>query len=112
MGLDIYLETEVDTGGDEPHVVDLYSANITYNVNPMWREAGVFEALMESDGKTAEEVLPALRRGVADMAAHPAKYKAMDSPNGWGTYADALPWLNELVAAFEKHPKGRIRTWQ
>jgi hypothetical protein len=38
MSLDIWLETEVDTGGKEPHKVELYSGNITHNLNTMAEE--------------------------------------------------------------------------
>lgn len=33
----------------------------------------------------------------------------LDAANGWGTYATALPWLEELVAEFEANPRATIR---
>lgn len=111
MSLDIWINAVVDTGGAEPHKAELFSANITHNVAPMWRKAGVMEALYESDGKLAGEVLEVLRAGLADMKAKPAEYKALNPSNGWGSYARAVPWLENFIEACAAHPKGVIRIW-
>lgn len=112
MSLDISLHIDVETGGVEPYSVTLFDANFTHNVTNMWSEAGIYDALYMSEGKTAGEVLSALRQGLADMEARPAIYRAMNSPNGWGTYRHALPWLRTLVAAFEAHPLATIHVWK
>lgn len=100
MGLDIWLKVVKE--------VDVFEANFTHNVTPMWRKAGIYDALYNSDGMTAFEVLPYLRGGLQDMRAKPDEYEALNAPNGWGTYKHALPWLEKLVAAFEETPNGII----
>lgn len=104
MSLDIWL-TVTPT---EPVPVCVFDANFTHNVTPMWRKAGIYEALYCSAGLTAADVLPALVRGLEDMRSKPDEYEALDSPNGWGTYAHALPWLEKLVAEFTNNPAGII----
>jgi hypothetical protein len=32
----------------------------------------------------------------------------MDSPNGWGSYEFAMPWIEKFLAACEAHPKALI----
>jgi hypothetical protein len=94
--MSLHLALTIDTGGAEPaRVWDGW--NCTWNVTPMWRAAlpsgqtlGVF-----LEGKTAAEALPDLRIAVAAMAVaamedSPAKYRAMEPENGWGSYQGAL----------------------
>lgn len=76
-----------------------YDGNFTHNVTPMWNEAGIYDALYNSHGKKVSEVLEALETGLIDMARRPSVYRKMDSPNGWGIYNHALPWLADLVEA-------------
>lgn len=82
MSLDIRLTVE-----NEASVVD---KNITHNLNIMWKEAGVYEVLYESNGKTAEEILPTLKLGLQQLLAEPERFKKYDPPNGWGSYKVAL----------------------
>lgn len=112
MSLDIWLEADLDTGGRRLHCVRLFDANYTHNVIPMWQDAGCYEALYNSEGKTAGEVLPALQAAILDMHRRPEHYRAMDSPNGWGVYARALPWLGRFASACKRHPKARIGVWK
>lgn len=100
MSLDIWLTAKV-----EATVVD---KNITHNLGKMWEEAGIYDALYNSEGQTALSVLPILHEGLKRMISDPDKFKKFDSPNGWGMYKHALPWLSELIAGFEEHPEGVI----
>lgn len=112
MSLDIYLEMDLDTGGATPEVINLYSANYTHNACRMWERAGVYDALYMSDGRLAGEVVATLWAGVARMTDDPAGFEALNPPNGWGSYATALPWLREVATAFRSHPKARIKVWK
>lgn len=80
--------------------VTVFDANFTHNVTPMWRKAGIYDALYNSNGLLARDVLGVLRAGLADMEDKPQEYTSLDAANGWGTYAHALPWLRALVTAF------------
>jgi len=90
----------------------VFDANFTHNVTPMWKKAGIYDALYNSHGMTAAEVLPALRSGLEDMRANRQAYTDLNASNGWGTYAHALPWLENLVESFEANPDGIIRVWK
>lgn len=101
----IYLE--IDTGGDEDWPV--YERNCTSNVVPMWREALGGDGLAAFHHAPASEAAGPLNTGVRRMEADPAKYRAMNPPNGWGNYEDALDVLRELRDACHTHPLTRIR---
>ena len=100
MSLDISLRATIETT-----VVD---KNITHNLAQMWREAGVYDALYNSEGCIAGDLLPTLERGLRDMIANPSRFKHLSADNGWGTYEQAVPWLSELVREFKKYPEGII----
>jgi hypothetical protein len=100
MGLDIGLKALIE--------ISVVDENITHNVSKMWREAGIYESLYNSEGKTAKEVIPVLIEGYTKMLSDPKKFKELDSPNGWGAYENALPWLNKLILKFQEYPDGVI----
>ena len=111
MSLDIGLYVEVDTGGDELRNIELYSDNYTGNVCPMWIEAGVYEALYESDGVEASSIIPILEDGIADMESNPRTYSAMNPSNRWGDSVGALRFLRRLLEACKQDPKALISSW-
>lgn len=109
MSLDIWLYLEVDAGGpEEANRITLLSKNITHNLTGLWRHVGVYETLYHSEGKTAADILPNLEVAVDHMLEKPDECQTFDSPNGWGTYKDALPWLQEMVAGCRRYPKALI----
>ena len=111
MSLDIGLYVEVDTGGKELRCIELYHSNYTGNVCPMWIEAGVYEALYESDGVEAAAIIPILEDGIRDMEANPVTYVAMNPPNGWGDSVGALRFLRRLLVACKNDPLALISSW-
>ena len=111
MSLDIGLYVEVDTGGDELRNIELYSDNYTGNVYPMWIEAGVDEALYESEGIEAASIIPILEDGIRDMENCPHTYIAMNPPNGWGDSVGALRFLRRLLTACKDDPLALISSW-
>lgn len=104
MSLDFYL------GCNHCHHT-VESFNITHNLGDMWREAGVYEALYKSEGKKASEIVNALEYGVQTMKDNPPRFKRHDSPNGWGLYVHALPWLEKVLQACRDNPELTIRVW-
>lgn len=98
MGLDISLVKK-------EYLVDM---NITHNLTPMWKKAGIYDALYNSEHREAKDVLPVLMDGLADMIANPKEYSKLNSPNGWGLYENAVPWLSELIIGFKNNPEGVI----
>lgn len=101
MGLSIYLKCEHCRTERE-------FFGTTHNLAPMWRIAGVMDALYESDGHRAGEFLPVLRAGLAHMEAHPDVYTPLNPANGWGNYEGALEFLREWIAECEPRPEATI----
>ena len=111
MSLDVELYIKVDTGGEHPHSVRLFEANITHNLNKMAGLARIYECLWsphENGFKTAGDIVPVLEAGIKAMKADPEVFKQLDSPNGWGRYDDFMPWLEKYLAACQQHPKASI----
>lgn len=59
------------------------------------------EALKQA---VAEQLIEPLEKAIADMKARPEYYEQFNSPNGWGTYKDFVPWLEKYLAACKEYP--------
>jgi len=96
MSLDLSLENrcEMCTSREEH-----FDRNITHNLIPMWKKAGVYDALYNSDGKNPEEFIEVLGRGMHDMRTNPEEYKKLNPENGWGDYEGAIDFLEEFNRA-------------
>ena len=53
-------------------------------------------------------VISTLIDGLNDMIANPKEYEELNSPNGWGLYKNAVPWLSELIKGFKHNPEATI----
>ena len=120
MSLDFYLmaakesisRCECPTCGNEHlrHVQDqFYWRNITHNLGKMFDEAGVYDILWRGGGKRAGDVLPAMQAALEDMRARPEHYKQFDAPNGWGTYPDAVLFLEDVARACGDNPDAVVQ---
>jgi hypothetical protein len=104
MSLDVYLI--------ETRPTDIYSANITHNLNKMAGAAGIYKHLWrpEEIGIThARQLIGPLTEGLAKLQADPEHYKKFDSPNGWGKYEHFVPFVAGYLAACEENPDAEIR---
>lgn len=102
MSLDIWL---TDKRG-----VEVVEKNITNNLKSMWEEAGVYDALYSSNGKTASELVDVLENGLQQMIGDPQRFEKYNASNSWGLYKYAVPWLQELVDDFKKHPDATVES--
>ncbi len=103
MSLDVTLTS---ASGEE-----LYSANITHNLNKMALEAGIYECLWrpEEIGIThARQIIEPLTDGVVRLATDKARFEAFDAPNGWGRYINFLPWCVKYLQACKDHPDALV----
>ena len=106
MSLDVYLYYEEDGN----HIV-VCAANITHNLGRMADAAGIYKALWrpEKEGWTkAGEIVTVLEAGLQKMKDEPALYKRLDAYNGWGTYEQFVPWLEQYLAACKQYPSAVI----
>lgn len=89
----------------------LFWTNYTSNCGPMWREAGLnlHEWAYDKNGiRTAATLIEPLRAAIRNLEADPAKFKAMNPDNGWGSYETVVPWLRGILRACEEHPDARV----
>lgn len=103
---------------------------MTYNLVPMFRKAGFYDAMrsLAGEGGTAwfekmrgenhddvkpekgpaGKLVPLLEAAVADMTEKRAEYEALNPPNGWGDYEGALRFVEALLAACQRFPKAEL----
>jgi len=90
---------------------ECFSQNITHNLGAMADEGGFYEALWrpEEVGITqAKQLIPILRKAIADMEDNPARFEKHNAPNGWGLYEHFLPWLRKYLEACLQYPEAVI----
>jgi hypothetical protein len=108
MSLDFRLFTE-DQDGNEHCVLDV---NITHNLNTMADAAGIYKALWrpeEIGAERAKDVADLLRVGLVNLKASPWKYVQYNDEDGWGTYEQFIPFVEEVLEACDQYPSARIR---
>ena len=104
MSLDIYLDAVRRTR--------IHSQNITHNLNTMADHAGIYEALWHPEpGTLAADLIDLLEKAIVDMKQRPDYYKQFDAENGWGTYDDFVPWLEELLEHCRENPDAEVSVW-
>ncbi|WP_293914997.1 hypothetical protein [Deinococcus sp.] len=114
MSLDVYLidRQPACRGCGRPDTdTELFSASITHNLGQMATEAGIYDAVWRPDehGYThAAHIIGVLAVGIAVMRAEPERFEVLSAKNGWGTYTQFLPWLNEYMLACERNPAALI----
>ncbi len=104
MSLDLSLQVE--------GYVTMYDGNITHNLGPMAKEAGVYGVLWrpeETGIMAAQDMLPALEAGLAKLEADEAHFRQFDSPNGWGRYEHLCAFVREVIEAARTYPTALVR---
>jgi hypothetical protein len=103
MSLDVYLTAVRPT--------EVYSANITHNLNKMAMEAGIYEVLWrpEEIGITqAGQLIEPLTVGLEKLKADPMYYSQFNSPNGWGMYEHFVPFVEKYLEACRENPDANV----
>jgi len=104
MSLDVYLSA--------PRVVQVFDANITHNLNKMADAAGIYDVVWqpaEHGIANAGQLVEPLKGGIERLEADPERFKALNPPNGWGSYDGLVRWLKEYLAACEANPDATVR---
>ena len=94
---------------------EVYSANITHNLNRMAEAAGIYQACWRPEEigvTTAKQLVPLLTEGLAKLKADPKHYEQFNSPNGWGLYEHFVPWVEAYLRACEEYPEATVRVWR
>lgn len=102
MSYDIYLH--VDSGaGNTVCAMDL---NMTSNVAPMWRKAGV--DLRDLRGMAAWRAVDMLSAAIDNMTEYPEDYRPLEPDSGWGSYEGCLEFLTKIRDSCRSHPRAEI----
>lgn len=90
---------------------DVYSANITHNLNKMAVAAGIYDVLWipnEIGMTKAGELIELLEIGLNDLKNRPEYFEQFNSSNGWGTYEDFVPFVENYLNACKQYPDALI----
>lgn len=132
MSLDVYIRDKYYTTKDkikfDVQYDDIFDCNITHNLNVMaqnvsidfyyalWRPylivnpnhiIGDTEAEYEFEYNSnvyCEDLIPTIEDGLAELKSNPDKYKKFDSPNGWGSYDNFVPWVERYLSKLKEYP--------
>lgn len=82
----------------------------TYNLSPMWRLAGVFDqSSQDLDGMLAADLATRAARGLLRAVTHPAEFRELDPPNGWGDFDGFVRILTLTAIICAEYPKAIVR---
>jgi len=121
VSLDVYLYGAADQTrcvcpkcGDDHAAVNepqLFSANITHNLNTMAGEAGIYEHLWRPDKigvTTAGQLIEPLRAGLQRLRERPEYFKRFNPANGCGTYEGLVRFVTDYADACEDNPEATV----
>lgn len=90
---------------------EVFSSNITHNLNKMADEAGIYHACWRPDEigiKKAGDLIPLLEKGLADLKARPEHFEQFNAENGWGLYKHFVPWVEKYLEACRDYPDAEV----
>ena len=91
---------------------DVYSTNITHNLNTMAEAAKLYSALWRPETigiSKAGQLIKLLTSGLAELRADPDKYKTYNPSNGWGDYDVFVRFVEQYLEACKKNPEANVR---
>jgi hypothetical protein len=121
MSLDVYLQGKTEKVSyicqycqskyERKETEEFYEANITHNLAPMADEAGIYEYLWRPEEigiiKAAQLIEP-LRSGLELLKRDPKRFEIFNPDNGWGSYSDFVPWVENYLNASIKYPDADV----
>ena len=90
---------------------EVYSANITHNLNQMASEAGIYKHLWRPDEiniTKAEQLIQPLRNGYNLLRSDPDYFTQFNPENGWGDYEGLISFVEKYLAACEEYPNAEV----
>lgn len=89
------------------------SYNITHNLGPMAKEAGVYGILWRGEGvETARDMIRPLSAALADLTANHEKFKPFNAANGWGLYEDFVRFVAQVLNSAILHPRHKVNFYR
>lgn len=75
-----------------------------------WHDAGgVFELEKTLPTVYARDLIEPLEKGLELLRSDPPRFKAFNSPNGWGMYEHFVPFVAEYLEACKEYPGSEVR---
>lgn len=102
---------DAEVAPQEYETDEVYTANITHNLNTMADRAGVYYALWRPDEKGwthAKQLISPLEAGWEALKAKPEAFKKLNPDNGWGTYNGLVKFVEEYLEACREWPDAEI----
>ena len=99
----VYVEITHDT---------YYADNITHNLAPMAREAGLYDVIWEPKVNRAYDLAPLLQAGLSNLLSAPNHYKNLNPKNGYGCYDDLVRFTERYLAACQENPYAWVRIYK
>lgn len=90
---------------------EVFSANITHNLNKMALAAGLYEALWRPDENgldKAADLIPLLEAGLGTLQDNPEHFRLYSPRNGWGSYAALREFVIEYLDACREYPEAKV----
>ena len=90
---------------------EIYSANITHNLNKMAAAAGIYGCLWRPDenGIThASQIIEPLTAGLVLLATEKSRFERFNAPNGWGMWEHFVPWCANYLQACRDNPDALV----
>jgi hypothetical protein len=131
MSLDFYLHYKIDRNR-----IEVFSRNITHNLNEMAGEAGLYIALwypfklkistevlvgwfdvgndsLEDEFENqvtvyAYELIDKLNEGLNELKLNPNHFIKFEAENSWGTYGAFVKFVEDVLSACEKYPNAIV----
>lgn len=100
MNLNIWLV------GEEDEI--LVEKNIQGNLEPIWKEAGIYSSLCHSEGMLSKEVVPDLADGLEKLREIPHRFIRMTLPIQGASYSYIEAWLEDLIEQFKCYPESKV----
>lgn len=103
MSLDVWLTV------NQPVVV--FDGNITHNLVPMAREAGLYEALWrpeELNVSVAGGLVDRLELGLEKLKADPERFQKLNPENGWGNYENLVGFVEKYLEACKENRTAKV----
>jgi hypothetical protein len=108
MSLDVYLSIKSNTLEIER---ELFSANITHNLNQMASMAGIYYYLWRPEelaATKASDLIVPLTLGLARLRNNPKYYKTLNPENGWGNYEILVEFVSLYLSACKENPDADV----
>ncbi len=89
----------------------VYEANITHNLAPMAREAGIYEYLWYPEDKgvtTAAQLIEPLETGLALLKSDRTRLERLNPANGWGDYEGLVRFTSNYLDACKEYPAAQV----